>query len=121
MALEDAGDEVDRAISRATTPNPNFGVSLTADPNRLVLLGLAFGQGAVSLPGGCEILLDTSAIVTRFGHTDAEGIADFTLPIPQLNGFWINQVFHAQCVIEDPTSPLGGLSLSQGLRIHTGI
>lgn len=64
---------------------------------------------------GCEILIDPNPMVGVLGLTDSHGVARFDLPVPTMSGWWIDTRFSAQGIVEDPASPLSGLSLTQGL------
>jgi hypothetical protein len=113
-----------RAVGRPIVLGPGFAVTIDAAPNRNAVLLVSLGQGwGIPIGSGCEILVDPNSMVgALFGQTDARGIARFPLPVPWLGG-WCgpsNLDFYGQGVVEDPASPLGGLSLTQGLWMQTG-
>ncbi|HEX5051389.1 MAG TPA: hypothetical protein VFZ65_06425 [Planctomycetota bacterium] len=110
-----------RAVGRPTVPNPDFGITVDTLPNRVALLALSLWPNSIPLGQGCEILVDPATVmVTALGLTDAAGRLSFPVPIPLLQGWSINFGFYAQAIVEDPSSSLGGLSLTQGLNLLTG-
>lgn len=111
-----------RAVGRPFSGNQDFAVTVGSVPHRLVLLALSHGtlHPWPELGNGCVLLIDPAGAVAQFGMTDAAGVACFPLPLPALGPWWSSAAF-AQAAVEDPASLLGGLSLTQGLMLFTGI
>lgn len=77
-----------------------------------------FTGASAPLGSGCTLHLATPTAV-GFALADGEGFASLPVPLPlqsAMRGF----VAHAQFATLQPLGPLGGIALSNGLRIAIG-
>ena len=75
---------------------------------------LAPNRASVTLPGGCDVLVDPQAAVVAPVTTNAVGQANLPIDLP--SGVTAGAVY-AQLISLDPGAPNGMLALSNGVRI----
>ena len=89
-----------------------------ASPLRPTLLVGSLVPDNTALPYGCTSLLQTPW-VTALGATSVHGFARFAVPVPLAVGLR-GAMIHLQAAIHDGQGPLGGVSLTAGLRLTAG-
>ncbi|MBK8096072.1 MAG: hypothetical protein IPK26_03145 [Planctomycetes bacterium] len=105
---------------RPVPGNAGFGVAAaTLAPNALSALVVGFTQQGQHLGGGCIAWLAVPTAV-QVQLTDAVGQAMFGLPIPNLPQLSGAAVLSQVVVLDANNSPLGTLTVSEGLRLEIG-
>ena len=92
----------------------------SAPPFAPVSLALSGGIGAIPLGSGCSLWIAPSTFVVALaGQADGYGLVRFGLQIPS-DETLLGLELASQGVVMDPTGPLGGISLTNGLRFTIG-
>ncbi|MCA8954115.1 MAG: hypothetical protein KDE27_31695 [Planctomycetes bacterium] len=93
--------------------------AVTGAPFAPLAFGLGLSPTSVPLGGGCSLLVG-SPVGTVFAITDGIGDAELTLAVPPANTF-LGVGFYAQVAVVDPgNAGVGGITLSNGLRLVIG-